>query len=110
MAVDVTSMKLYTFGEDSAYEKRGYLLYSGIHYDAFGRDNGNTVQTLFDRMDSQVMAQVMDIAQQFHAARQFTDTEKFTLRCEDCGQGVVGNQGAQKHALAKGHVHFSEYR
>jgi ubiquitin thioesterase OTU1 len=110
VAIDVANMKPYTFGEDSAYEKRGYLLYSGIHYDAFGRDNGDAVQTIFNRLDSQVMAGVIDITQQFHNARQYTDTQKFTLRCEDCGQGVVGNQGAQKHALAKGHLNFSEYR
>ena len=44
-----------------------------------------------------------------HAARQFTDTGSFTLRCGACQTGVVGQRGAQKHAKETGHQNFSEY-
>lgn len=34
-AFDVKSTKMYCYGEDKKYKTRIYLLYNGIHYDAF---------------------------------------------------------------------------
>jgi hypothetical protein len=44
-----------------------------------------------------------------HAARQFTDTAKFTLRCGVCALGLVGEKEAVEHAKATGHQNFAEY-
>jgi ubiquitin thioesterase OTU1 len=44
-----------------------------------------------------------------HAARQFTDTQNFTLRCGICQMGVKGEKEAQEHAKQTGHTNFAEY-
>lgn len=44
-----------------------------------------------------------------HAARQFTDTATFTLRCSACMLGLKGAKEAQEHAAATGHTNFTEY-
>lgn len=44
-----------------------------------------------------------------HAARQFTDTASFTLRCGVCALGLVGEKEAVEHAKATGHQNFTEY-
>ena len=45
-----------------------------------------------------------------HAARKFTDTAKFDLRCLVCQCGLVGEKGAMEHAKKTGHTNFSEYK
>lgn len=44
-----------------------------------------------------------------NAARAFTDTAKFTLRCGVCALGLVGEKEALLHARATGHQNFAEY-
>lgn len=44
-----------------------------------------------------------------HAARQFTDTANFTLRCGVCQIGLKGEKEAAQHAQATGHTRFAEY-
>jgi ubiquitin thioesterase OTU1 len=44
------------------------------------------------------------------AKRQFTDAACFTLRCGVCGCGIVGQDGAVKHARDSGHTNFQEYQ
>jgi ubiquitin thioesterase OTU1 len=57
----------------------------------------------------QVMAAAARLAARFHAARQFTDTANFTLRCGVCGVGLKGEREAVQHATASGHASFTEY-
>lgn len=45
----------------------------------------------------------------FQAARAFTDTARFTLRCGVCGVGVAGEKEAVAHAKETGHGNFQEY-
>jgi hypothetical protein len=42
-----------------------------------------------------------------HAARQFTDTANFTLRCGVCQIGIKGEKEAVEHAKATGHQNFA---
>ena len=44
-----------------------------------------------------------------HAARQFTDTANFSLRCLVCQQGLKGEKEAVEHAKQTGHQNFGEY-
>ena len=44
-----------------------------------------------------------------HAARQFTDTANFLLRCGVCQIGIKGEKEAAEHAKATGHNRFAEY-
>jgi ubiquitin thioesterase OTU1 len=44
-----------------------------------------------------------------HAARAFTDTASFTLRCGACQLGLKGEKEAVEHAKATGHSNFTEY-
>ncbi len=44
-----------------------------------------------------------------HAARQFTDTANFTLRCGVCQLGLKGEKEAVEHAKSTGHTNFTEY-
>lgn len=44
-----------------------------------------------------------------HAARQFTDTANFALRCGICQAGLKGEREAAEHAKATGHTRFTEY-
>jgi ubiquitin thioesterase OTU1 len=44
-----------------------------------------------------------------HAARQFTDTSNFTLRCGVCQAGLKGEKEAVEHARTTGHQNFQEF-
>ena len=49
------------------------------------------------------------VVEQAHAARQFTDTANFALRCLVCQLGLKGEKEAVEHAKATGHQNFGEY-
>ena len=51
----------------------------------------------------------VSLAREAQAARQFTDTSQFALRCLVCQKGLVGQEDAVKHATETGHQNFSEY-
>lgn len=59
------------------------------------------------------MADAMEAARALvakaHAARQYTDTASFTLRCGVCYVGVKGEAEAVQHAKETGHQSFQEY-
>ena len=41
---------------------------------------------------------------------EYTNVNKFTLRCENCGKGLVGQKEAVAHFKETGHSNFAEYR
>jgi ubiquitin thioesterase OTU1 len=57
----------------------------------------------------QVLEAAVALAREAQAARQFTDTSQFALRCLVCQKGLVGQEDAVKHATETGHQNFSEY-
>jgi ubiquitin thioesterase OTU1 len=113
-AFDIVSGQVFRYGEEEGFEELVALLYDGIHYDAIivlptagaPEEFGTSV---FSSADKEVVALAQKLQAEAHAARQFTDTAKFTLRCLVCQAGLVGEKGAQEHAKATGHVNFSEY-
>lgn len=111
-SVDVQTGRVDVFGESLNYGQRAYLLYSGIHYDAISMatsSSEHTDLTIFQPTDQSVFEGALELAQEAKRAHKYTDTAHFTLRCEECGMGVVGEQEANSHALQTGHSSFIEY-
>lgn len=55
-----------------------------------------------------MMQQAEQLAKEANASRQFTDVNKFTLRCMVCDSMLKGQVEAQQHAKSTGHANFGE--
>lgn len=103
------------FGQGRGYTQRALLLYDGIHYDILVRTlfSGAPAEldvTVFPVGDELAVAQAQAVAAEVCAARDFTDTASFTIRCLVCQKGLKGEAEAVEHAKATSHTNFSEYR
>jgi ubiquitin thioesterase OTU1 len=109
-AIDIESTHLYIYGEGKDYKKRAYLVYTGIHYDVLVATSSLHAgeRTLFDADDELARAQVISIAEDAKQNKQYTNTLKFTLMCEDCSTKFVGTIEATEHAKETGHRNFVE--
>ncbi len=105
------------YGQGAGYAERAMLIYDGLHYDALalaaypGAPEAGDV-TLLPAAGPQCEAAMTGAAALVaaaHAARQFTDTANFTLRCGVCRVGLKGEKEAVQHAKATGHASFEEY-
>eukprot|EP00736_Rhodelphis_marinus_P007809 Rmarinus@m.18940 len=110
---DVESMHMHRFGQDQSYSQRGYLCYTGIHYDALVRlpFQGAPAElegTLFPTDDPLPETQVRSVVQQLHDAGKYTNMHKCSLVCGDCGSKIVGEKEALEHAKRTGHGNFQE--
>ena len=65
--------------------------------------------TSFEVGNAKVVEAAVSLAREAQAARQFTDTSQFSLRCLVCQKGLIGQEDAVKHATETGHQNFSEY-
>lgn len=54
------------------------------------------------------MEQAKQIAIEAKSSRQFTDVDKFTLKCFQCDVMLKGQTAAQQHAKSTGHTDFGE--
>lgn len=63
---------------------------------------------MFEIEDAAVLLQAHQLATEAKASRQYTDLEKFTLKCRDCNAALTGQAQAQEHAKETGHTNFSE--
>lgn len=54
------------------------------------------------------MEQAQQIAMEAKSSRQFTDVNRFSLKCIQCDSLLVGQVEAQQHAKATGHTNFGE--
>lgn len=129
--VDITNAIINRFGEDKNYGMRAFLLFDGIHYDplylestsvsrslrlnsletnvnAISIPQGEPPKTIFPIEDNAVYLQAEQLAQEAKSSRQFTDVNKFTLKCNDCGIFLKGQVEAQQHAKKTSHVNFGE--
>ncbi len=48
------------------------------------------------------------LAKECQNTRQYTDVEKFTLKCMNCDKMLKGQVEAQSHAKKTGHTNFGE--
>lgn len=109
--VDITTGLINRFGEDKHYPMRGFLLYDGIHYDPLYLEpfNGDKHKTLFSVEDEEsIYAMADNLAKEARDSRQYTDVDKFTLRCLQCDTQLKGQQQATIHAKDTGHTQFGE--
>ncbi|KAF8469145.1 hypothetical protein BDZ91DRAFT_792904 [Kalaharituber pfeilii] len=116
MSMDVSSASVIRFNEGSP--NLCILVYSGIHYDAIAlspitaysfQSHPDQDIRIFDRNDLTVIQAARELVQQLKKRKYFTDTNKFTLRCEICREALVGQAEASQHAKITGHMEFGEY-
>lgn len=94
--VEVESGLIYKYGEDKGYESKVFLLYTGIHYDAlvvhrgphYGDRSADVLQ--FPKFDLKVDEDMKRTSEEFRKKKMFTNVAKFTLRCSDCGENLIG--------------------
>uniref|UniRef100_A0AAZ1XKN5 Ubiquitin thioesterase OTU n=1 Tax=Oreochromis aureus TaxID=47969 RepID=A0AAZ1XKN5_OREAU len=84
--VDTQTVRVDRFGEDAGYHKRVLLIYD----------------------DGVILAQALELAGEARRKRQFTDVNRFALRCMVCQTGLVGQKEAREHAKETGHTNFGE--
>lgn len=63
---------------------------------------------MFPVEDESVLQQAEQLAQEAKSSRQYTDVNKFTLKCNQCNQFLTGQVEAQQHAKSTGHTNFGE--
>ncbi|XP_031617851.1 ubiquitin thioesterase OTU1 [Contarinia nasturtii] len=108
--VDITNALINRFGEDKAYGMRVFLLFDGIHYDPLYLESisGGPPKTMFPIEDESVYRQAEQLAKEAQSSRQFTDVDKFDLKCIQCDMLLKGQVQAQQHAKTTGHTNFGE--
>lgn len=90
---------------------RGFLLYDGIHYDPLYLEslNGDSQKTLFSVEDEgHIYEMAENLAKEAKSSRQYTDVDKFTLKCLQCDVKLKGQSQATIHAKESGHTNFGE--
>ncbi|XP_037817883.1 ubiquitin thioesterase OTU1 [Lucilia sericata] len=108
--VDIQNAIINRFGEDKNYGLRVFLLFDGIHYDPLymETDGGGAPATIFPVEEMGVYQQAEQLAKEAKSSRQFTNVDKFSLRCLQCDVMLVGQLQATQHAKATGHTNFGE--
>ncbi|KAM4048408.1 ubiquitin thioesterase OTU1 [Anomaloglossus baeobatrachus] len=109
--VDTQTVRIDRFGEDAGYSRRVLLIYDGIHYDPLQRqfpDSDMPPMTIFPTSDDEALVQALELADDARQKRQFTDVNKFALRCMVCQKGLTGQSAARDHAKETGHTNFGE--
>ncbi|KAG7472104.1 hypothetical protein MATL_G00105050 [Megalops atlanticus] len=109
--VDTQTVRVDRFGEDAGYHKRVLLIYDGIHYDPLQREtpgSDSPPQTIFSTADDIILSQALELADEARRKRQFTDVNRFALRCMVCQTGLVGQAEAREHAKETGHTNLGE--
>ncbi|KAJ7632808.1 hypothetical protein FB45DRAFT_832127 [Roridomyces roridus] len=115
-SIDVETGRIDQFAPSgvSDPENRCLVIYSGIHYDAatlapMADAPSDWHQTVFPTRSADILDAAKRLADILRAKRAFTNTATFDLKCEQCGQGLKGEKGAQAHAKDTGHTRFGEY-
>ncbi|KAA0707461.1 Ubiquitin thioesterase OTU1 [Triplophysa tibetana] len=110
--VDTQTVRVDRFGEDAGYTKRVLLIYDGIHYDPLQKvsppPSDVPPKTVFSGTDDIILAEALELADEARRKRQFTDVNRFALRCMVCQTGLVGQKEAREHAKDTGHTNFGE--
>lgn len=109
--VDTINAIVNRFGEDQSYPHRVFLIFDGIHYDPLFLEPltpDGTIQTMFPVEDADMLEKARQLAIEAQSSRQFTDVDKFTLKCLVCQSFLKGQIEAQTHAKETGHMNFGE--
>ncbi|OWR41790.1 ubiquitin thioesterase Otu1 [Danaus plexippus] len=107
--VDTLNAIINRFGEDKNYGQRVFLLFDGVHYDPlYLEQSDGGIQTIFPSEDMDIYREAEQLAKEAKSSRQFTDLNKFTLKCMICNKLLTGQVEAQKHAKETKHTNFGE--
>ena len=105
-AVDIMTGRCDTFGIGSGFRQRGFLLFSGIHFDAIVF--GPSRRRLCRPDDGASEASANELASGLRQKGQFTDQNTMRLRCKICNAIVNGDYEARLHAGTYGHKDFGQ--
>lgn len=116
-SVDVQTCRVDRFNEGR--EQRCILVYSGIHYDTIALSPADPPYDrayappefdtkIFDAADEAVLEKAVELCRVLQERHYFTDTAKFSVRCNVCGKSFRGEKGATEHAKKTGHYDFGE--
>lgn len=107
---DTINAIINRFGEDQNFSHRVFLLFDGIHYDPLYLEpfEGGTIQTIFPSDNLSLLAEAETLVKEANSSRQFTDVNRFTLKCQVCEVMLSGQTQAQQHAQSTGHMQFGE--
>ena len=113
-AYDIQTERCDVYGQDAGYEDRIMVIYDGLHYDSIVLNPssiGADVEKDVSRVPASTpaLASVAALVRSQHAAKKFTDTANFSLRCLVCQKGLTGQDEAVAHAKSTGHANFGEY-
>ncbi|CAG0888977.1 unnamed protein product [Cyprideis torosa] len=104
VVVDTQSGCLSRFGEDKEYSMRMLLIFDGIHYDPlfweYHPSGSGGIQTAFPTSSSFILNQAEAMAQEAKRAHQFTDVNRFTIKCLTCGTLLLGQTAAQVNVVS----------
>lgn len=116
-SIDVQTCRVDRFNEGR--ETRCILVYSGIHYDtialspseppfehAYAPPDFDT--KIFEASDDTVLEKALELSKILQDRHYFTDTSKFSIRCNVCKKTFTGERGATEHAKKTGHYDFGE--
>lgn len=107
--VDTINSIINRFGEDKNYGQRVFLLFDGVHYDPlYLEQSDGGIQTVFPAEDEEIYREAEQLAHEAKSSRQFTDLNKFTLKCLICDKLLTGQAEAQRHAKETRHTNFGE--
>lgn len=112
-SINVQDLRVDSFNEGRP--KRCILVYSGIHYDtmAFVPNGASILDTeddikLFDSADNEFLEAAKLLCAELRKKHYYTDTKKFSIKCNICGWKGAGERGATEHATETGHYEFGE--
>ena len=116
-SIDVQTLRVDRFNEGKP--TRCILVYSGIHYDTIALSPSDPPYKtsyappdfdtkVFDAQDSVILETAVELCRVLQGRHYFTDTAKFSVKCHQCGEKFVGENGALEHAKSTGHWDFGE--
>ncbi|KAF2814176.1 OTU-domain-containing protein [Mytilinidion resinicola] len=116
-SIDVENLHVYRFNEGQP--RRCIVVYSGVHYDTIAispsdpphthADLGAELdQKVFDADADEILEAAVELCRKLQKGGYYTNTQKFSIKCNLCGWRGKGEKEAVKHATATGHSDFGE--
>eukprot|EP00903_Cladosiphon_okamuranus_P018880 g17366.t1 len=111
--VDIQTNNAYSYGEGNGFDRRVFIIYDGIHYDALAEASSDASPeaddvTVFDPASFLKENMAKAVAADLKSRNQFTDMGNATLKCMVCLKLLAGERGALEHARATGHQNFGQ--
>ena len=120
-AVDVETSTVYRFNQTSTASSCCILVYSGIHYDTivlnqssppYRSADGDPSEDikLFDAGSEDIIQGAKAVCDVLRKRGYYTNVNTFSIRCNDCGTRMKGENEAAEHGRKTGHWDMEEAR